>query len=237
MARNRTTLIAGIATAALAGAIGITAGSSDVLPHADAAGEFTVSPAQLGINQRISQAAVKRANANRKSLTALKSQLGVGGAAAGQQAGPAGPQGPQGPAGPTLPLPSESVDGDAIKDASVGTADLADESVTGPKLAELVRERIPRWANVDGLGAVTLEAGAGVIGVQREGAVGAGRYRVTLDRPVTEQTCSVSVSVRNSSTSFGVHAQHSYINGQIRVQIINESGNASDQDFSLQASC
>ena len=65
---------------------------------ADAQGGFKVTPGQLQINQKISQAAVRRANRNRADIQALQEAVGTNGEATGPQ-GPLGPQGPQGPQG------------------------------------------------------------------------------------------------------------------------------------------
>ena len=86
--------VAAACAALLLGAALVAAdGSGPSVATAQGSGGFTVTPKQLRINQRISQAAGRRANANRRDIEALKQ----GGAAA------VGPQGPPGPAGPPGP--------------------------------------------------------------------------------------------------------------------------------------
>jgi hypothetical protein len=87
--------VAAACAALLIGAALVAAdGSRPGVATAQGSGGFTVTPKQLRINQRISQAAVRRANANRQEIEVLKRQ----GAAAGAP-GPQGPAGPQGPPG------------------------------------------------------------------------------------------------------------------------------------------
>lgn len=91
--------VAAACAALLAGTALVAAdGSGRSVATAQGAAKFTVTPGQLRINQRISQAAVRRANANRRDIDALK-QGGTGAGAAGSQ-GPEGPQGPAGAQGP-----------------------------------------------------------------------------------------------------------------------------------------
>jgi hypothetical protein len=68
------------------------------MDRADAQAEFSVTSAQLKINQRISQAALRRSNANSSAIAAIRSGAAPVG---GGEPGPQGPRGPQGPAGPT----------------------------------------------------------------------------------------------------------------------------------------
>jgi len=88
----------GLACGAALGLGGIVAVDA-ATESADAQGGFKVTPGQLQINQKISQAAVRRANRNRSDIEALQRTVGANGGATGPQ-GPAGPQGPQGPQGP-----------------------------------------------------------------------------------------------------------------------------------------
>jgi hypothetical protein len=47
----------------------------------------------------------------------------------------------------------------------------------------------------------------------------------------------VSVSIHDTSDTLSHTAQHSYIGGQLRVQVFDENGVKDDQDFSVQVSC
>jgi hypothetical protein len=83
-------IIAGIAAGVGLGLGGVIA-ADGLTEKADAQGGFAVTPGQLRINQKISRAAVRRANQNRKDIQALQEAV---------QQGPPGSQGPPGPAGP-----------------------------------------------------------------------------------------------------------------------------------------
>ncbi len=81
---------------ALGALIALGADRASTPAHAQAgSARIAVTPAQLRINQRISQAAVRRSNEALRRLNAL-------GAGAGQAAGPQGPQGPPGPAATSI---------------------------------------------------------------------------------------------------------------------------------------
>jgi hypothetical protein len=98
---GRMPIIAGIAAGVVLGLGGVVA-ADFAIEEADAQGGFSVTPGQLQINQKISQAAVRRANRNRKDIEALQEAIGTNrdAAAAGVSLGPPGPQGPLGPTGP-----------------------------------------------------------------------------------------------------------------------------------------
>ena len=108
----------GLACGAALGLGGIVAVDAATGP-ADAQGGFKVTPAQLQINQKISQAAVRRANRNRADIQALQRAVGTNGGATG----PTGPQGapgsqgergergPQGPAGSAAAVATVAADG------------------------------------------------------------------------------------------------------------------------------
>lgn len=78
-----------VAVLAIGGAVAL-AGDNDLIPTANA-GSFELSVGQLKINQRISAAAVRRANKNRSDIADLQSRLGApvgsGGGAAPSSSG------------------------------------------------------------------------------------------------------------------------------------------------------
>lgn len=96
MGRTRNVWV-GVACGVALGLGGIVAVDA-ATQSADAQGGFKVTPGQLQINQKISQAAVRRANRNRSDIQALQKAVGTNGGATGPQ-GPQGPQGAQGPPG------------------------------------------------------------------------------------------------------------------------------------------
>lgn len=92
--RSRTAIGAAATAAVLA--TGLTALAVGQTGAAGAKPGFTPTPEQLRINQKISSAAVRRANANRKAIEELK-------ALPSQTPGAVGPTGAQGPPGPRGP--------------------------------------------------------------------------------------------------------------------------------------
>lgn len=102
----------------LAGAALVAAdGPGPGVATAQGSGGFTVTPKQLRINQRISQAAVRRANANRRDIEALRRGEAAAGVPGVQ--GPAGPQGPPGPQGEPATRLFAVLDHNAITDEVV----------------------------------------------------------------------------------------------------------------------
>jgi hypothetical protein len=99
---------------------------------------FQLSVNQLKINQRISQAAVRRSNAATVRLDALEPKV-TALAETGGKAGPKGDTGPQGPVGPAGPqgVPGSAAgyalvqgDGDVVEARSKGVADANVEQVS-----------------------------------------------------------------------------------------------------------
>lgn len=120
MGRTRNVWV-GLACGAALGIGGIIAVDAATGP-AEAQGGFSVTPGQLRINQKISQAAVRRANQNRQDIEALQGAVGTNGATTGATGatgatgpqGPAGPQGTAGPQGPSGLAGVEAVSGDPV---------------------------------------------------------------------------------------------------------------------------
>jgi hypothetical protein len=125
------------------------------------AATFRVTPGQLQINQRISQAAVRRSN---ESLGLL--------------------------------APIRRLQNQPNQVLGWRSQDLRDGAVTPTKLADTVREGLPRWAVVS--------AGSGTL-VRAKGATTAaklpdvGRYSVTFDRDVS--ACALQATIADSGTA------------------------------------
>lgn len=109
----RGTMAATLGTAATALIVGPAIGSGGPT-EASAQVSFSVTPEQLEINQRISQAAVRRAN---ESLGLLAPVRGEGA-----------------PGWPTARIADGAVTGGKLAGGAVGTAQLADRAVAGAKL-------------------------------------------------------------------------------------------------------
>jgi hypothetical protein len=124
----------GLACGAALGLGGIVAVDA-ATESADAQGGFKVTPGQLQINQKISQAAVRRANRNRTDIEALQKAVGTSGegvaGSPGEQgsqgtpapAGPQGPPGPQGPRGEQGPKGDQGTRGEAGAQGPPGPTD------------------------------------------------------------------------------------------------------------------
>jgi hypothetical protein len=134
---------------AAAGAVLAVAGGfavQGVVDGASAQGGFSVTPAQLQINQKISQASVRRGNRalnylapirtpqtdaaddGRSGVRALSQVAGAGKGWTSSQLADAAVTGPK--------IADAAVTGSKIADGAVGTATLADGAVTGPKIAD-----------------------------------------------------------------------------------------------------
>lgn len=151
---------AGAAGAALAlgalwaaGQITTPAGAQD--PPSAGGGTFKVTPAQLKINQRISQAAVRRSN---ESLSLLD---------------PIRPMSNQ----PTKVLGWKTA---TIADGAITGPKLADGAVGETALSPAVAERLPLWALVNPAGGLVRQRGA-----TNSQNLAAGLYRVTFGRDVS----------------------------------------------------
>ncbi len=169
---------AGAAGAALAlgalwasGQITSPAGAQD--PPSAGGNPVTLSVAQLRINQRISQAAVRRSNESLELLDPIRPLTNQ----------------------PTKILGWKTAN---LADGAVTGPKIADDAVTGPKVADGsigetdlttdIQNRMPMWATVNGAGALQRQRGA-----TAATRFGTGRYRVTFGRAVNE--CSFTGTI------------------------------------------
>lgn len=144
-----------------------------------AASDVRLSVEQLLINQRISQAAVRRSNESLNLLDPLRAK----------------------PKQPDRILGWRTQD---IRDGAITTPKLAERAVTTPKIANdaitptqlspELREGQPRWARVTADGVLKEKKG-----VTAAATSAAGRYTVTFDRAVA--TCAVQASVSATDTT------------------------------------
>ena len=128
----------------LALGVGVIAAVDAGTQTADAQSDFKVTPAQLQINQKISQAAVRRSNQGlnylapirtsqsdaaddgRKGVTPLANVPGSGDGWTSSQIGNAAITGSK--------IANEAVNSEKIAPGGVTSGDLADNAVTGPKI-------------------------------------------------------------------------------------------------------
>jgi hypothetical protein len=175
MGRTWTTGIA-VGAAAVAGLAGAMAAGGQ---QADPA-EFTLSTQQLRINQRISQAAVRRSNESLGLLAPVRG-TGAAGWTAGQIAdGAVGTGELADGAATTAKLADGAVASAKLADGAVTTAKIAPGGVDESRLAAALAARYPIWAQVGADG--SLVRGRGAVAATR--VTDPGVYRVTFDRDI-----------------------------------------------------
>lgn len=195
--RGAPATIAGCAVIAAA-AILIAAPDGD---RAGAQSGITVSAGQLLINQRISQASVRRSNRALNYLAPIRT--------AGSDAADDGTGGVVPPAGggwTSEHLAAGAVGASEIAPAAVGTGHLADQAVTSPKLADGVvgpaklspdvDARFALWAVVSPAGALVRGRGATTVSV----IAATYFYRVDFNRPVRD--CSFTATIGSPGQAY-----------------------------------
>jgi hypothetical protein len=211
--------------AVAAGAVLAVAGGFAIdgaMDRADAQAGFSVTPAQLQINQKISQAAVRRSNRSLNYLAPIRTQAtdtaddGNGGvrplsAIAGAGAGWTGAQ---------------------IADGAIGTAELADGAVTAPKVAPAVSSGIARWAAIDAQGATaSFFAQRGATAVT---PIGPGVVDVTFDVPATQANCAAFATTEGNFTNYAVVE---YVAGAVRVRTFSAADAPIVRDVNVSLFC
>ncbi len=143
------------------------------------ASKVTLSVEQLLINQRISQAAVRRSNESLNLLDPIR----------------AAPKQPNKVLGwRTQDLRDSVITSTKLVDKAVTTAKIADNAITPAQLSEDLREAQPRWARVAPDGALKEKRG-----VTAAATSAAGEYTVTFDRSVA--ACAVQATVSSDGTT------------------------------------
>lgn len=185
-------------TVAVAGcAVLATAAVMAAAPDTDRAtaqSGVTLSAQQLLINQRVSQASVRRSN---RALNYLAPVRTADGDAADDGTDGVMPPGGEGWTDAQLAdgsvgsseMKDQAVTGSKLADGAVGTGALADAGVTEGKLAPGVAERFALWAVVSPAGALVRDRGATAVTV----IAATYFYRVDFDRPVRD--CAYTASV------------------------------------------
>ena len=179
--------------------------------RASAQGRVTVSAEQLLINQRISQASVRRSNRALNYLRPIRTSEtdaaddGTNGVMPPIGGGWTGEHIAVGAVGAPK-LADAAVTGPKLADGAVTTPKLADGAVTGPKLADEavglgklappVAERFALWAVVGPAGNLVRARGA----VSAQVIAGPSFYRVDFDRPVRE--CAFTATIGSPAQAY-----------------------------------
>jgi hypothetical protein len=200
------------------------------LNTADAQAGFTVSPAQLQINQRISQAAVRRSNRSLNYLAPIRSD-----ATDNADDGSEGVR-------PLSKIPGAGAGWTAaqIADGAIGTGELADSSVSGAKirpgavgteqLSGDASSGLALWAAVEIAGvAPSFRAERGATSVS---PIGPGVYEVRFEVEADRDSCAAFATMRSASPHY---ANVNISNGAVLVAMydINDALDAAPFNVSL----
>lgn len=223
--RARDILVGAAAGGVLAAAGGFAVDGA--LDRADAQGGFAVTPAQLQINQKISQAAVRRSNRTLNYLAPIRTR-----------ASDAADDGTRG----VRPLGAIPGAGEGW-----GTGQIADGAITGQKLAGAVEARLQtvyRAAvfNTVGQEPVLEPQSEGVAALARTTGLPAGGFDITFAQSIEGCTWTGSVStVRGSALTpvfapFVVWPTRLSAN-QLRVFVLSAAGTPADAPFVVTVHC
>lgn len=144
-----------------------------------AASDVKLTREQLLINQRISQAAVRRSNESLQLLDPIRANAKQPAKVLGWR---------------TQDLRDAAITSAKLLDKAVTTTKLADNAVTPAQLSESLREAQPRWARVAANGSSDHKAG-----VTATTRTATGQYTVKFDRNIS--TCAIQTSVSSSNTT------------------------------------
>jgi hypothetical protein len=184
--------------------VAVEAGTDD----ASAQGGFRASAEQLRINQRISQAAVRRSNESLGLLDPIRRQPKI----------------------PNKVLGWRSQD---LRDGSVTGAKIANGSVAEADLASALAGRLPAWAVVNANG--TLARSSGGITSTRTGL---GLYRVDLNRAVGNCAWTGTQVETTATDLGPVGIELDPVDPErLLVATADDAGAADDRTFSLQVTC
>jgi hypothetical protein len=182
----------------------VDAGTDD----ASAQSGFRASAEQLRINQRISQAAVRRSNQALDLLDPITRQPQI----------------------PNKVLGWRTQD---LRDGVITSAKIANGSVSEADLASALAGRLPAWAVVGATG--TLARSSGGITSTR---LGEGSYRVDLNRNVGQCAWTATVVVSSAADIGHIAAAIDPVDSErLVVSTTDELDTASDRDFNLQVTC
>lgn len=213
---------AGVAAGILLG-LGTVLAIEGATGDASAQSAFTVTPAQLQINQKISQAAVKRSNRSLNYLAPIRTS-----------------QTDKADDGSKGVTPLSQITGSGkgwtssqIGDGAITNSKVGDGAVTESKLAAALANKLPKWAvvNTDG----TLLRGTTGVTSQR---INAGNYRVNFGQDLSQ--CSwTGTQVEVAAAQLGnigidVNVTN---NQQLFVRTTDAADATADRVFSVQVAC
>jgi hypothetical protein len=212
----------GLACGGVVAAVGGVAlvGGAD---RADGQGGVTVSAEQLRINQRISQASVRRSNRALNYLAPIRT--------AASDAADNGDAGVR----PLTSVPGAGLGWTSaqIADDAITAPKLADGAVTEAALAQAVRNRLPVWAVVEASGALR-RGSPGVTSLR----VAAGNYRVDTDRDL--RLCAYTGTqdeVTAANIGFVGIEVDATDETRLFVRTTDQAGASADRAFNVQITC
>jgi hypothetical protein len=238
----RATWPVGIAAGVLLG-LGTLVAIEGATDEAAAQGGFTVTPAQLQINQKISQAAVRRSNRGLNYLAPIRTtqtdnadngNKGVTPLSRIPGSGKGWTSGQIADGAITTPkLGDGSATEAKLANGSVTEAKLANGSVTEAKLAAALADKLPKWAvvNTDG---TLLRGTTGVTSLR----INAGNYRVAFGKDISQ--CSwAGVQVEVTAAQLGNIGIELDVtdNTRLFVRTTDAADATADRVFSVQVAC
>ena len=223
---------AGVAAGILLG-LGTVFAIEGATSDASAQSGFTVTPAQLQINQKISQAAVKRSNRGLNYLAPIRTSQtdtaddGSKGVTPLSQITGSGKGWTSGQIGDGAITNSKVGDG-AITNSKVG-----DGAVTESKLAAALANKLPKWAVVNADG--TLLRGTTGATSQR---INAGNYRVNFGQDLNQCSWTGTQSEVAAAQLGNIGIEVDVTNNQqLFVRTTDAADATADRVFSVQVAC
>lgn len=192
---------------------------------ASAQSGFTVTPAQLQINQKISQAAVRRSNRSLNYLAPIRTSQ--------TDAADSGNDGVK-PLS-SIPGSGQGWQSNQIADGAITTSKVSDGAVTAAKLESGLAARLPLTAVVSDSGA--LVRGRGATGAQDAGG---SFFTVDFDRNVRE--CVYEATIGGTGTSYGGVGEISVYSHPTRLNTVvvtthDSAGAFTNRPFHLTVLC
>lgn len=190
---------------------------------ASAQSGFTVTPAQLQINQKISQAAVRRSNRSLNYLAPIRTSQ--------TDAADSGNDG-------VKPLSQITGSGQGwtssqIADGAITTSKVGNGAVTESKLSAELLNKLPKWAVVNSDGNL-IRGSSGVTSTR----INAGNYRVDFGTNISQ--CSwTAMQVEFTAANIGFVGAELDVtdNERVAVRTTDQAGATADRIFSIQVNC
>ncbi|MGD9571971.1 MAG: hypothetical protein AB7V62_08815 [Thermoleophilia bacterium] len=230
----RTRWIAGVAAGValgLATVLSIEAATDD----ASAQAGFTVSAEQLRINQRISQASVKRSNRSLNYLAPIRTTQSDNADDGSNGVRPLSQITGSGQGWTTAQIASNAITTVKVADAAITTVKVADAAITEAKLAAALANKLPKWGVVNADGSLA-RGSTGVTSLR----VNAGNYRVAFGQDVSQ--CSwTGVQLEVTAANLGNIGIELDVTDPTRLFVRTTDaaapGATADRAFSVQVAC